>query len=135
MTHWMPACGPCPSPRIQSDLVVELGQYQAAACGIEKQDLELSVGQLTEMEAQEAVLVVDVREGWEREIVAIPHSQHVPLAQLHEGELRQLARSASKIVFVCKTGARSYQAAQNFASGPTSSIPGLQPQRRNPGMG
>lgn len=103
--------------------VVELGQYQAAACGIEKQDLELSVGQLTEMEAQEAVLVVDVREGWEREIVAIPHSQHVPLAQLHEDELAELARSASKIVFVCKTGARSYQAAQNFASGPTSSIP------------
>ncbi|MGH3654556.1 molybdopterin-synthase adenylyltransferase MoeB [Glutamicibacter sp.] len=107
----------------QREPVTGLGEYQPVSCAIEGHAPELTVQQLAELEAGEPVLLVDVREAWERDIIAIPHSQHLPLAQLKERGLGKLARSASAVVFVCKTGVRSQQAARVTISDSKAGIP------------
>lgn len=96
----------------QREPVSKLGEYRPVSCAIEGHVPEISVEQLADLEAEEPVLLVDVREAWEREIIAIPHSQPLPLAQLEEQGLGGLAQGASAIVFVCKTGVRSQRAAR-----------------------
>ncbi|WP_121867073.1 ThiF family adenylyltransferase [Glutamicibacter nicotianae] len=96
----------------QREPVSRLGEYQPASCAVDGHVPEISVEQLADLEAEEPVLLVDVREAWEREIIAIPHSQPLPLAQLEEQGLGGLAQDASAIVFVCKTGVRSQRAAR-----------------------
>ncbi|MEF9981891.1 MULTISPECIES: molybdopterin-synthase adenylyltransferase MoeB [Micrococcaceae] len=106
----------------QREPVTGLGEYQPVSCAAEGHVPELTVQQLAELETEEPVLLVDVRESWERDIIAIPHSQHLPLAQLKERGLGKLAHSASAVVFVCKTGARSQQAARITMSGRDAGI-------------
>ena len=106
----------------QREPVTGLGEYQPVSCAAEGHVPELTVQQLAELEADEPVLLVDVRESWERDIIAIPHSQHLPLAQLKERGLGKLAHGASAVVFVCKTGARSQQAARITMSGRDAGI-------------
>lgn len=96
----------------QREPVSKLGEYRPVSYAIEGHAPELTVAQLADLEAQEPVLLVDVREAWERDIIAIPHSQHLPLVQLEEQGLGGLAQGASTVVFVCKTGVRSQQAAR-----------------------
>lgn len=107
----------------QREPVSRLGEYRPVSCAIQGQAPELSVAQLADLEAQEPVLLVDVREAWEREIIAIPQSQHLPLAQLETRGLGKLAHGASAVVFVCKTGVRSQQAAQIALSDLRAGLP------------
>jgi rhodanese-related sulfurtransferase len=63
--------------------------------------------------ADDAIQLVDVREGYEREAGHVGGSRHVPLA-----ELTAAAPSidpARPVVFVCRVGARSAMAAWSFA--------------------
>lgn len=55
-------------------------------------------------------MLIDVREGWEREVASLPGSVHIPLGELpaRAGELP----SDRAIVFQCHHGARSLQAAE-----------------------
>lgn len=97
----------------------------AAACAV-----DLDAGGVTEPAANEIdvaeflsveddVLVVDVREDWERELAAIPSSLHLPLGGLRDGgwpALQSLVGASDRpeapvdIVFHCKSGARSAEA-------------------------
>ncbi|MBI9114116.1 molybdopterin-synthase adenylyltransferase MoeB [Sanguibacter suaedae] len=52
------------------------------------------------------LLLVDVREDFERDIVSVPGSTHVPLGTLLDGGLADLPRDRP-VAFLCKSGARS----------------------------
>jgi molybdopterin/thiamine biosynthesis adenylyltransferase/rhodanese-related sulfurtransferase len=71
------------------------------------------------LSVEDDVLVVDVREDWERELAAIPSSLHLPLGGLRDGgwpALQSLVGASVRpeapvdIVFHCKSGARSAEA-------------------------
>lgn len=73
------------------------------------------------LSVEDDVFVVDVREDWERELAAIPGSMHLPLGALRDGGWQALesllgasgrAEAPVDIVFHCKSGARSAEAAQ-----------------------
>ena len=61
-----------------------------------------------------AMLVVDVRQGWERELAQIPGSVWVPLEQLLEHGWSALPLAAEHVVFVCKSGVRSLRAVRHL---------------------
>ncbi|WP_062241992.1 molybdopterin-synthase adenylyltransferase MoeB [Brevibacterium epidermidis] len=74
---------------------------------------------------RDEVIVVDVREDWERELTSIPGSVHLPLDDLRNGGWQALATvlggsgpagSSDDIVIHCKSGARSAEAVE-FLSG------------------
>ncbi|MGO1290864.1 MAG: molybdopterin-synthase adenylyltransferase MoeB [Brevibacterium linens] len=80
---------------------------------------EIDVAEFLSIE--DDVLVVDVREDWERELAVIPGSVHLPLGGLRDGGWKALesafgdsgrAGSPVDIVIHCKSGARSAEAAQ-----------------------
>jgi sulfur-carrier protein adenylyltransferase/sulfurtransferase len=54
--------------------------------------------------------LVDVREGYEREIVTIPGAVHVPLARIERGEALSELPHGRRVVLYCKTGGRSARA-------------------------
>jgi sulfur-carrier protein adenylyltransferase/sulfurtransferase len=54
--------------------------------------------------------LVDVREGYEREIVIIPGAVHVPLARFESGEALAELPSGRRLLVHCKSGARSARA-------------------------
>lgn len=99
-----PLCGEAPT-------VTGLIDYDDF-CGLtEEQDSpvpEVTSVELKELLANEAVLLVDVREGFERDICKIEPAQHVPLATLSD-QLGRLARDR-RIIFHCKSGMRSERA-------------------------
>jgi len=99
----------------QRERVVQLGQYQPVACAVEEPCASLGVHELAAMQRDNEVLVVDVRESWERDIIAIPHSIHVPLDRLLAGEHALIPRDAGIIVMVCKSGVRSRKAASHMS--------------------
>lgn len=71
--------------------------------------LEITVEKLNDMRgAGETLTLIDVREGWERDICAIDGSVHIPLNQLPQrvGELP----TDQTVVMVCHHGGRSAQA-------------------------
>lgn len=96
--------------------VAELGQYQSGSCALGEQVAELSIAQLRALQDREPVLIVDVREAWERRIVAIPGSCHLPLDELLAGGLEPLSGTHRSIVMACKSGARSVRAARFAAA-------------------
>lgn len=57
----------------------------------------------------DAPVILDVREGWETRICALPHSLHIPMGQvpLRAGELSR----DTEIVVVCHHGVRSQRVA------------------------
>ncbi|MFO1059198.1 MAG: rhodanese-like domain-containing protein [Dongiaceae bacterium] len=72
--------------------------------------LEIDTAELqSRLAAGRPVAVLDVREGWEREICAIAGSSHIPLGQLiaRAGELP----AEGDLVVYCHHGGRSLQAA------------------------
>ncbi|SDS85136.1 adenylyltransferase and sulfurtransferase [Brevibacterium siliguriense] len=90
---------------------------------------EIDVAELRSV--HDDVLVVDVREDWERELSAIPGSLHLPLGSLRDGGWQALesalsdsdrAGSPIDIVIHCKSGARSAQAVEMLSG---SVPPGL----------
>ena len=64
--------------------------------------------------------LIDVRDGWERDVLAIPGSIHVPLADIQERKWEAINETLAEvgvatpetIVLHCKSGARSGQAQQ-----------------------
>jgi rhodanese-related sulfurtransferase len=74
---------------------------------------DLSPTRVAELLEAGEIQLLDVREGYERELGHIEGSRHVPLA-----ELRDEAPSIDPqppLVFVCRVGARSAMAAWSFA--------------------
>jgi molybdopterin/thiamine biosynthesis adenylyltransferase/rhodanese-related sulfurtransferase len=74
---------------------------------------------------RDEVIVVDVREDWERELTSIPGSVHLPLDDLRNGGWQALATvlggsgpagSSDDIVIHCKSGARSAEAVEILSS-------------------
>ncbi len=55
-------------------------------------------------------LLIDVREGWEREIASIAAAVHVPMAEV-PARLAELDRGR-EIVVMCRSGGRSLKVAQ-----------------------
>ncbi len=88
-------------------------QADPAADGAGGEDDEVSPAALAALLADDAVLLVDVREPHEREIVAIPGSVLVPLGRFTGGdalaEVDALA-AGRPVVLHCRSGARSAQA-------------------------
>jgi adenylyltransferase/sulfurtransferase len=66
------------------------------------------------LDAKQPLCLLDVREGWERDIAAIPGSVHIPLAEV-QARYRELD-PAAQVVVMCKAGGRSQMAAQFLAS-------------------
>jgi len=99
----------------QREKIKELGHYQPSTCSRADSVASLSVRELESLQRDHNVLVVDVRESWERDIAAIPESIHMPLDQLLAGEATQLSDGAQGIVMVCKSGVRSRKAATFLA--------------------
>lgn len=69
----------------------------------------------------DTLVVLDVREAVEREIVAIPGAEHVPLARLLADPVGALPRAerdgvAADVVVHCRSGQRSVQAARALAA-------------------
>jgi len=62
------------------------------------------------LDAGEALQVLDVREPWERAIVHLPGTIHIPLAQVPQ-RLKELD-PGGELVAMCKTGGRSLRVAQ-----------------------
>ncbi len=74
---------------------------------------ELSPEQLKQrLDTQENLLLIDVRELYEREICAIDGSEHIPLGIILE-DSPELAKN-QPLVFYCKSGVRSAQACTRY---------------------
>jgi rhodanese-related sulfurtransferase len=58
----------------------------------------------------DAPVVIDVREGWEREIASLPGTVHIPMNEL-PARLSELD-SNGELVIMCRSGGRSMQVAQ-----------------------
>lgn len=113
------------SPDPDRPAVTDLTEV-AAACAADPDGGEVAGSSVDEIDVAEFrscrtdVVVVDVREDWERELAAIPGSVHLPLDGIRDGgwealtaALRDSAvrpESAVDIVIHCKSGARSAEA-------------------------
>jgi molybdopterin/thiamine biosynthesis adenylyltransferase/rhodanese-related sulfurtransferase len=80
---------------------------------------------------RDEVIVVDVREDWERELTSIPGSAHLPLDDLRNGGWQALATvlggsgpagSSDDIVIHCKSGARSAEAVEILSGSVPASV-------------
>jgi adenylyltransferase/sulfurtransferase len=68
-------------------------------------------------------VLVDVREAYEREIVAIPGAVHVPLADLVAGHGLERLPAGRRVVLHCRSGARSAEALKALhAAGRTDAV-------------
>ncbi|WP_054821430.1 rhodanese-like domain-containing protein [Arthrobacter sp. JCM 19049] len=93
--------------------VTELQDYEHR-CALPATVRQIDAGQLQDGQGRNQVLVVDVREAWEREMGSIPGSVHIPLERLTEqgwAALDGLA-TADQLVLACKSGVRSQRAAR-----------------------
>lgn len=60
--------------------------------------------------AENAPMVLDVRESWERDIASLPGTLHIPINEV-PGRLSELDPNAEWVV-LCRSGGRSMQVAQ-----------------------
>lgn len=114
-----PACGTSPS-------ITGLIDYDAF-CGMvpESQGLEVSPAELKrELAGGHALLLLDVREGYEWQIGHIAGARHIPLGELPRriGELD----SHDRIVTYCHHGMRSFQAAEFLLSSGLTNVRSLE---------
>ncbi|MGN0127216.1 ThiF family adenylyltransferase [Glutamicibacter soli] len=103
--------------------VRKLGNYAQESCALAPAVGQLGAAELETLRGSQAapgrVLVIDVREDWERQIAAITGSVHVPLDQvLSRGWDAIPAQGATHVVLACKSGARSLRAAQALGPQP-----------------
>jgi adenylyltransferase/sulfurtransferase len=76
---------------------------------------EISVQELKRrLDAGEPLQLIDVREPWECEIVALPQARQIPLQQL-PNRLQELSKEG-EVVAMCKSGGRSRRAAEFLQS-------------------
>ncbi len=106
-----PVCGDDPS-------LTELIDYEAF-CGLDQHDEalngnEVDVETLARRQNDEGLVLLDVREDWEREIVRIGDSLHVPLADLPD-RVSELPVDKDIVVY-CKMGGRSAKAVEFLQS-------------------
>lgn len=100
----------------QRQPVTALGQYEPALCAAGPVIEQISARELEELCTDGQTLVIDVREGWERELAFIPGSVHIPLDQVLEQRWEAIdLAGARKIVLACKSGVRSQRAAAALA--------------------
>lgn len=100
----------------QRQPVTALGQYEPALCAAGPVIEQISARELEELRTDGQTLVIDVREGWERELAFIPGSVHIPLDQVLEQRWEAIdLAGARKIVLACKSGVRSQRAAAALA--------------------
>ncbi len=99
-----PLCGENPS-------VTELIDYEAF-CGLPPEGTEVvsaieevSPQELRQLMLDEDVIVIDVREGFERELCVIEGAKHIPLGDI-ESHLERLPRDR-ELILHCKSGVRS----------------------------
>jgi adenylyltransferase/sulfurtransferase len=103
----------------QRTAVTELIDYDAF-CGVEKVPAAVATGDEIDVRTlarmlrardagEEDFVLVDVRQPYEREIVAIPGDVGVPLAEL-EADPLGVAADGRRVVLYCKSGARSARA-------------------------
>ncbi len=71
----------------------------------------------------EQPLVVDVREGWERDIATMPDTLHIPMNEI-PSRLAELDRDR-EIIVMCRSGGRSMQVAQFLARNGYTSVANL----------
>ncbi len=104
-------CGETPS-------IVDLVDYQAFCSGSAIEDSgisELSPAEAAELLAKgEDPIFIDVRETHERLADDLPHSQHVPLAELIENGVP--FPPSERLVLFCASGSRSLVAAESLTS-------------------
>lgn len=91
----------------------ELPHYDEELCDSNIKKINfMSVDELATLQSKDNILIVDVRQEWEREICHIPHSIHVSLNDLQKQGTLELIKNSQKFVIVlyCKAGSRSEQA-------------------------
>jgi rhodanese-related sulfurtransferase len=72
------------------------------------------------------LLLVDVREDWEREIGALPGSIHIPMAEVGSRISEFKAPAAGEIVIYCHHGIRSLMAAEYLEQNGVPSVGSLE---------
>jgi len=73
---------------------------------------EITVQDLaTKIREGKPLLVVDVREDWEREIASIPGSVHVPMNSVPQRAAEFKAPEGTEVVIYCHAGVRSMMVA------------------------
>ncbi|MGO1358706.1 MAG: molybdopterin-synthase adenylyltransferase MoeB [Brevibacterium aurantiacum] len=105
-----------------------LGGQNAKGSGAEGQgarrDDEVSIEEYL-AESSPAILI-DVRDGWERQISAIPGSVHLPLSVLQVQGWKAVEATAihqpDEVIFHCKSGARSAQAVALLKEGAPGAV-------------
>ncbi len=86
--------------------------------------MELTIAELQDELAQgRALMIVDVREGWEWDLCHIPGSVHIAMGALAE-HMEQL-QAAAAVVTVCHRGGRSLQAARYLKAGGIADVRSL----------
>ncbi|MHA6968177.1 ThiF family adenylyltransferase [Glutamicibacter bergerei] len=92
--------------------VRELGDYEPQSCSVVVSGEEIDVTEVEKLRAQGQLVLLDVREPWERALATIEGSIHLPLDQLSGDFWTQFHwEPGTQVVTVCKTGARSVRAA------------------------
>ncbi|WP_313812686.1 ThiF family adenylyltransferase [Glutamicibacter sp.] len=105
----------------QREPVTELGDYQPVSCAVGPVIEQIDAVQLEALRESAEVLVLDVREDWERALAAIPGSIHVPLQRVLEQSWAAIGEPApGKVVIACKSGVRSLKAAAVLARADSS---------------
>lgn len=76
---------------------------------------EVSAAQLPQLDDH---ALIDVRETWERDILSVPNAVAIPLDELRANRWRAVenATTARRLVFMCKSGARSRSAIELLGS-------------------
>ena len=64
------------------------------------------------VESGQPLLLVDIREPWEREIARLPGDVHIPLEDLPRRSAELRAPEGGELVLYCHAGVRSWMAAE-----------------------
>jgi rhodanese-related sulfurtransferase len=109
------------SPRTARVQCIDLESIGAVGLGIEGEasmagdPQELSCADVAQrLERGEPLLLLDVREGWEREIAVIPDSYHIPMGEV-PNRLHEIPADQT-VVVQCHHGGRSMQVARLLVS-------------------
>lgn len=74
---------------------------------------EISASELAEkLRSASPLLLVDIREAWEREIARLPGDVHIPIEDLPRRAAELRAAEGGELVLYCHAGVRSWMAAE-----------------------
>lgn len=111
----------------QREPVRELGDYEPQSCSMVLAVEEIDVSEVETLRAQGQLVLLDVREPWERALATVEGSIHLPLDQWSDEPWKQFHwEQGTRVVTVCKTGVRSGRAASTLnAARPATLAPVL----------